>query len=177
MILKIKEYNRIIIIGNSGSGKSYLSKQLAVITGLPLIHLDNEYWHPNWEKPPREEWLKKQNDLIQKDNWIIDGNYNGTMKLRFRAAELIVFLDMNRLVCMLSALKRDGTKRSDLPDYLEERLDHEFFDFCKWIWTFSKTGRKTILALHNKYPHKQFFVIKNRRALKKLLQEWKNGSK
>jgi len=38
--LNISDYNRIIIVGNNGSGKSFLSKELSVITGLPLIHLD-----------------------------------------------------------------------------------------------------------------------------------------
>jgi adenylate kinase family enzyme len=60
ILLNIFGYNRIIIVGNNGSGKSFLSKELAVITGLPLIHLDLEFWRPNWEKPPKEEWIKKQ---------------------------------------------------------------------------------------------------------------------
>ncbi len=57
-------YNRIIIVGNNGSGKSFLSKELSVITSLPLVHLDVEFWRPNWEKPPKEEWIKKQTELF-----------------------------------------------------------------------------------------------------------------
>ena len=51
-------YNRIIIVGNNGSGKSFLSKELSVISGLSLVHLDVEFWCPNWEKPPKDEWIK-----------------------------------------------------------------------------------------------------------------------
>ncbi len=37
------------------------------------------------------------------------------------AADLVIFLDINRFICMWSALKRHGKRRSDLPDYLEEK--------------------------------------------------------
>ena len=54
--MNIFEYNRIFIVGNNGSGKSFLAKQLSVITGLPLIHLDAEFWLPNLEMPSEEEY-------------------------------------------------------------------------------------------------------------------------
>jgi adenylate kinase family enzyme len=158
--LDISSYKRIIIIGNSGSGKSFLSNKLATITGLPLIHLDVEFWRPNWEKTPKDEWIRKQTDFVSSEKWIIDGNYNSTLELRFKAADVVIFLDINRFVCLFSAIKRHGKKRSDLPQYLEEKFDSEFFQFCKWIWDFSKTGKKTIMDLHNKYPDIPFIVLK-----------------
>lgn len=41
--LNLSAYRRIMIIGAPGSGKSRAARRLASITGLPLIHLDNEY--------------------------------------------------------------------------------------------------------------------------------------
>jgi adenylate kinase family enzyme len=60
IILDIFAYNRIIIVGNNGSGKSFLAKELSAITGLPLVHFDVEFWRPNWEEPPKEEWIKNK---------------------------------------------------------------------------------------------------------------------
>jgi adenylate kinase family enzyme len=68
IVLNIFGYNRIIIVGNNGSGKSFLSKELSVITGLPSVHLDVEFWRPNWEKPPKEEWIKYKGNLYQRKN-------------------------------------------------------------------------------------------------------------
>ena len=170
--MNIFGYNRIIIVGNNGSGKSFLSKELSVITGLPLVHLDVEFWRRNWEKPPKEEWIKKQMELISKKKWIIDGNHTDTMELRFKATDIVIFLDINRFVCLVSVFLRNGKKRSDTPQYLEEKLDKGFLHFCKGLWSFSKTRKRTIMNLHKKYPDKPFFVIDSRRKMKKLLNQW-----
>lgn len=94
--------------------------------------------------------------MVQKEKWIIDGNHTDTMEIRFNAADLIIFLNSNRFVCLNSVLKRHGKKRSDMPWYLEERLDIEYFRFFKGLWNFSKTRKHTIIHLHNKYSSKSF---------------------
>lgn len=59
-----------------------------------------------------------------------------------------------------------------MPGYLEEKFDKEFYDFCKLIWKFNKTGKKKILELYEKYPDKKFLIIKNRRDINKLFKAW-----
>lgn len=171
--MNIFGYNRIIVVGNNGSGKSFLSKELFTITGLPLVHLDVEFWRPNWEKPPKDEWIKRQTELISKEKWIIDGNHTDTIELRFKSADFIIFLDMNRLTCLAGVLKRYGKKRSDMPQYLKERFDIEFFKFFKGLWNFSRTRKHTITDLHKKYPDKPFCIIKSRREVNDLLNQWR----
>ena len=168
--LRISRNKRIVVVGNSGSGKSFLSKELSVITGLPLVHLDVEFWRPNWEKTPRDEWIKKQRELISRECWLIDG----TLEPRFNAADLVIFLDINPLVCVVSALKRHGKKRSDLPDYLEEKRGSGFLELWKMIWAFPQTGKRTILALHDKYPEKPFLVISSRGKMNRQLRQWRS---
>ena len=73
--MNIFEYRRIMIIGNNGSGKSFLSKRLAVLTGLPLTHLDAEYWQPNLTRPPDSEWRQRNIELTAAEAWILDGNF------------------------------------------------------------------------------------------------------
>jgi adenylate kinase family enzyme len=173
--LSISGYDRIIVVGNNGSGKSFLSGELSAITGLPLVHLDVEFWSPNWEMPSKEEWLDKQAELVSKDQWIIDGTHQATMELRFKAADLVIFLDLNRLVCLVSVLRRNGKKRTDMPQYLEEKLDRQFLQFCRRLWDFPIMGKRTILGLHEKYPDKPFLVIESRRQMKELLRQWRDG--
>ena len=65
---------RILIIGAGGSGKTTLARRLAERTGLPLIHLDQLYWHSGWQATPTEEWRSKVDELIAGETWIMDGN-------------------------------------------------------------------------------------------------------
>jgi adenylate kinase family enzyme len=164
------KYNRIIIIGSPGSGKSYLAKRIAEATNYPLIHLDNEFWKPGWVKTPREEWIEKQRKILATEKWIIDGNYDSTLDLRFEASDVVIFLDINRYVCMYSAIKRNGNKRSDLPEYCIEKFNKDFVGFLKLIWTFPKTNRLKIMELHKNHMEKPFIIIKSRREVKKLIE-------
>ena len=94
MITDIRKYNKIILIGSGGSGKSWLSKRISKLTGYPVFHLDVEHWKPGWVMPEKDERLAHEQKIMQGDKWIIDGNYNNTMEIRFAAADLVIFLDM-----------------------------------------------------------------------------------
>ena len=37
---------KTIIIGNSGSGKTWLAKRLSTIFTAPVVHLDDIFWEP-----------------------------------------------------------------------------------------------------------------------------------
>jgi len=168
---------RIILVGSGGSGKSWMARRLARITGYPVFHLDKEFWQPGWVMPSGEERAARLRTMIAGDAWIIDGNYDTSLEMRFSAADLVIFLDINRLVCLVSAMRRAGKKRDDMPDYLEEPgpLSKDSRDFYKWIWSYPTTGRATVLALHRQYPDKQFLRLKSRRQVARCLAAWRGG--
>lgn len=174
--LRIAEHSRIIVLGNNGSGKSYLTRELSAITGMPLVHLDVEFWGPDWQAPSKEAWRKKNEALIAEDAWIIDGlcNHGGTVELRFAAADLVIFLDISRLVCLMGVIRRNGTRRTDTTQYLYERFDGRFLSLCRGIWTFPWTRGRAIMALHERYPGTPFLRIRGRRRMKRLLASWRD---
>ena len=171
--MHLSAYNRMMIIGNNGSGKSVLAKELAAITGLPLVHLDMEFWKPNWEQPTKAEWAARQKELAAAEKWIIEGNHTGTMEIRFQRADLILFLDVNRLVCLSSVLRRTRGKHMGMPAYLETKYDKAFFQLCKGLWDFPKTRKRTMLQLHEKYAETPFLVIKGRKNINRMLKKWR----
>ena len=115
--------------------------------------------------------MEKQEKMTAGEGWIIDGHYKSTLELRFAACDTVIFMDINRLVCIFNAIRRQGKKRSDLPEYLSEKVDKDFFDFLKWIWAFPKTNRSAVLAMHEKYAEKTFIVVKNLREARMLVEE------
>lgn len=78
---------RVLVVGCSGAGKSTVAKQLAEITGLPLIHLDRHYWLPGWEEPSRDAWRVIVESLSAQPEWIMDGTYSGTLQQRLARAD------------------------------------------------------------------------------------------
>ena len=43
---------RVVVIGNSGGGKSVLARQLAAKLNLPCIEVDSILWKPGWHLVP-----------------------------------------------------------------------------------------------------------------------------
>lgn len=51
------DFRRIVVVGNTGSGKTTLAGQLATLLGVPHVELDAlHWWEPNWVPPPVEEF-------------------------------------------------------------------------------------------------------------------------
>lgn len=162
--------DRVIVIGCSGSGKSTLSQKLHRILQLPIIHLDRYYWQANWQATEQEAWDQKVTEFALTDRWIIDGNYSRTLDIRIERADVIVFLDMPRWLCMYRIVKRriqyHGRTRPDLNKDCPEKLD---IGFLKWVWNYRKRNRvKTLEKLKQVKQHKKVVIIRN----KKQLEEW-----
>ena len=173
------DIRKIAIVGSGGSGKSWLATRLHEATGLPLFHLDKELWQPGWVMPPREEVAARQQEIVQGERWIVDGNYNHTMGLRFAAADLVIFLDINRITCLWSAMRRAGKKRADMPDFLTEPsvFSKDSREFYRWIWSYPRVGRKAVLDWHARYPATAFLRVTTRRQMNRLVRQWQAQGK
>ena len=130
---------RILVTGCCGSGKSTFSGKLAKATGLPLIHLDKHFWKPGWRPSSTEPWREIVRNLIQSDEWIIDGNYAGTFDLRMPRATTIINFDLSMYLCLFRCMKRTffagSTPRSDMAEGCVERYDLNFY---KHVWNFPR---------------------------------------
>jgi len=166
---------RIMIIGCCGSGKSTLSRKLHEITNLPLHHLDQYYFKPNWTETPKEEWNEIIKNLAHKEEWIIDGNYGGTMDIRFNYADMVIYMDYSTIRCLWRVLGRiwkyHGKVRPDMPEGCAERFD---LDFLHYVATYNLLRRKKFLAKLNTLQHeKRIYHIKNDNDIKTLLYNMK----
>jgi adenylate kinase family enzyme len=139
---------RILVIGSGGAGKSTVATRLGQSLNLDVHHLDRYYWRPGWVKPWPEEWLQTITELIERESWIIDGNYGGTLEQRLHRCDTIVFLDLPRLLCLWRVVKRNlryrNGGRPDITEGCPEKLD---FEFVSWIWNYSRRSRPRIVEL------------------------------
>lgn len=162
---KKKTMQRIMVIGCCGAGKSTFSRRLHAVTGLELIHLDQHHWQPNWVEIDRREWSKTVQKLAEKRQWIIDGNFSGTMATRIEKADTIVYFDFPTWLCLWRVIKRvwtfHGKTRPDMTEGCPERLD---FEFLHYVATFNLVKRKAILGKLDKVKDQKVLkVFKNDR--------------
>lgn len=163
---------RILIIGCSGSGKSTLARHLGEKLKFPVIHLDKIWWTGDWENVTREEFDSVLAKEIEKPRWIIDGNYSRTMEMRLAKCDTIIYLDFNRITCMLGMIQRVtsyyGRVRPDMGGNCRERFDWEFI---QWIWSFNKKNRERNYRWLEETQHAKKIVLKNRRQVRKFLYQ------
>lgn len=153
---------KILIIGSGGAGKSTMARKLHELTDIELFHLDKLYWKPNWVESSKDEWQDRIKDLIEKDAWIMDGNYSGTLEMRLAACDTVIFLDLPRTLCLRRAFKRsmsykNGT-RPDMAAGCDEKIDLEYLKFLKWIWDYPKRSRPKVEALLQQFQNTKKIV-------------------
>ena len=161
---------KVLVIGSGGSGKTTLARRLAARLNIELIHLDSLYWKPGWVETPKSEWLKIVEEIVNRDTWIMDGNYSGTLDLRIRACDTVIFLDIPRLVCLWRVGKRLLLNwNKTRPDMAEECREKFNPGFMLWIWGYRKRTRPKVLALLSESTSKRILVLRSQRDIKEFL--------
>ncbi|RCJ25755.1 adenylate kinase [Nostoc sp. ATCC 43529] len=86
---------KVAVFGNTGGGKSTLSKKLCQITGLPLHVLDKIQYQSGGVKVPDEDYKHAHEEILVTDRWIIDGfGCMETLWRRLNQADTLVFVDL-----------------------------------------------------------------------------------
>ena len=149
---------KIIVIGCPGSGKSTVSRALHNKTGIPLYHLDMIYWNADKTTVEKSVFLERLSAVLEKDDWIIDGNYGSTMELRMAVCDTVIFLDYPLDVCLDGIKERRGKPRSDMP-WIETEEDAEFIEFIK---NYNEQQKPKVLELLEKYSDKNIVILRSR---------------
>ena len=162
---------RVMIIGCGGAGKSTLARALGEKTGLPVVHLDQIWWAPgNWQHMEKEEFDARLLEEMKKPQWILDGNFNRTIEMRLKECDTVIYLDLPRMTCLLSWIKRVitnwGHARADMAPGCKEWFDPEM---ATWIWNFNKKNRENYYRLLNEAEGKTTSVLKNLRMVNRVL--------
>ncbi|GEB36050.1 hypothetical protein GLI01_00850 [Gluconacetobacter liquefaciens] len=104
----ITDSRRTLIIGNAGSGKSWLAKQLAVLTSADHIELDELHWEPGGfnKRRARDDAISGVRIAARKDTWIIEGVFGWLAKEAVSEATLLLWLVIPEDECVANLRDR-----------------------------------------------------------------------
>ena len=158
---------KVIIVGCCGGGKSTLARKLHVLRGLPLYYLDNIFWKRDKTHISRDEFDEKLAEILNRDSWIIDGDYNRTYEPRIAECDTVILLDYPKEVCMEGIIGRVGQTREDM-SWVENELDPQLVEMVN---KFEHEHKPKLLSLLDKYPGKQVIILHSREEADKWISE------
>ena len=143
---------RILVFGNSASGKSTLAAKLARDSALAHLDLDSLAWLPT--QPPQRRPLPEAEALIiefidNNESWVIEGCYTDLLEMLKDRASEIVFLNIPVSQCLQNAKSRPWE-----PHKYEskEAQDANLEMLLDWIAQYEK--REDVFSLQ---AHTQFY--------------------
>ncbi|MDR8366503.1 adenylate kinase [Pseudomonas sp. JL3] len=115
---------RTLIIGNSGSGKSWLAKRLAEQLQVPWIDLDLIHWISDEHSipRPRAEALGMARVAASEQCWVIEGVYGWMVSELVEQATLLIWLCLEDEDCVNNIRLRES-KRDDNDELLIALLE------------------------------------------------------
>lgn len=167
---------RVAIVGDSGSGKTWLAAELARRTGYPHIELDGLYWQEDWTPLAADELQAAVGNAIQAKRWIVDGNYGALVQpMVLEATDTVVWLDLPRWRVMTAITQRTldrGLRRRHLWNGNRERLRNLLNwtpeeNIIRWAWVQHPRYRKhyAALMLDPAHAHREWVRLRSRRAI------------
>jgi adenylate kinase family enzyme len=103
---QISRFERINVVGTSGSGKTTFARELAELLNLPCYEMDQLFWKSDWRESSDDELLRKVYEVTSRPRWVLDGNYTRTIPIKWKQVQLVIWLDLSLVQTVLRVTKR-----------------------------------------------------------------------
>ena len=116
--------DRTFIIGNGGSGKSWLARRLAERHGVPLVHLDDLHWLPNFAgERLRDERDRLVAEAAKGEAWVMEGIYGSILQQVLARVTRLIWLDLPDDACIANLMDR-GQQGGGTAEQFEDLLSY-----------------------------------------------------
>lgn len=172
---------KINVVGTSGSGKSTFSRMLAIRLDYPYLEMDAMFWKPNWQESSDEEFFAKLDIALSQERWVLDGNYNRTVDIKWAGVDHVIWIDYSFPRTVYQAIKRAFIRSITKTELWDKTGNVETFrkSFLSRdsiiIWTLKTYKRNHIRYMEMlndpKYNHIEFVRLTSPKMAKKFIDE------
>jgi adenylate kinase family enzyme len=165
-------WQRINVVGTSGSGKTTFARQLARALDLPYYEMDRLFWKPSWQESSDGEFFGKLEQVTSGPLWVLDGNYTRTLPIKWKRVQLVIWLDPSFVQTVFRVttrtIRRALTREELWPGTgNRESLAEAFFSRKSIIWwaisTHERNRKKySALMIAPEHSHITFVRLKSR---------------
>ena len=144
-----EQLQRIVIVGNSGSGKSHLARQLSSKLGFQIVHFDEHFWEPGgFNKKRQPEVVHSEiKQLSLNASWIMEGVFGDLAATALENATALIFLNKSWDECKSALLERGSESSKQLDPAAAEK---NFKELMSWAEAYSQRENSRSLKGHTK---------------------------
>lgn len=102
-----------------------------------------------------------QEELVTKDQWIIDGNCMRSLEMRFSHADTAYYFHFSRWICFWRIFKRLFHRDQRIADRAEGCSEKVSWELIVYMLKFDKKYKSMIEEMRQKYPQVKFQIIRN----------------
>lgn len=141
---------RVLVMGNSGSGKSWRARQLAQQHGLAHLDLDTIYFVPGEvavQRPMPHVLADLRSFIEAHEQWVVEGCYGDVIEAALPFCSELVFMNPGRDAC----LANNGRRPWEPHKYASKEQQDSMLPFLiEWVGKYYERDDNCSYAYHQR---------------------------